>query len=59
MITTTLTSSYHRKTLVHFCLQKKKPENAFLTLNSELLQNRAEKQIMSSKTTLNWLFNNL
>ena len=32
MITTTLTSSCHRKTLVHFCLRKKRPENAFLTL---------------------------
>ena len=28
----TLISSYHWKTLVPFCLQKKRPENAFLTL---------------------------
>ena len=32
MITTALTSFCHRKTLVPFCLQKKSPENAFLTL---------------------------
>ena len=32
MITTTLTSSCHWKTLVPFCLGKKRPENAFLTL---------------------------
>ena len=32
MITTTLISSCHCKTLAPFCLQKKKPENAFLTL---------------------------
>ena len=30
--TTALTSSCHWKTLVPFCLQKKIPENAFLTL---------------------------
>ena len=32
MITTTLISSSHWKTLVPFCLQKKIPENTFLTL---------------------------
>ena len=32
LITTTLISSCHGKTLVPFCLQKKRPENAFLTL---------------------------
>ena len=32
LITTTLISSCHCKTLVPFCSQKKKPENAFLTL---------------------------
>ena len=35
------------------------PENAFLTLNSELSQNRTEKQIRPFKTTLNWLFNDI
>ena len=68
MITTALTSSCHWKTLVPFCLRKKRPENAFLTLfkifkiyshNSELLQNRKEKQIMPFKTALNWLFNDI
>ena len=32
VITTALKSSCHRKTLVPFCLQKKRPENAVLTL---------------------------
>ena len=32
MITTTLISSCHCKTLVPFCLRKERPENAFLTL---------------------------
>ena len=27
--------------------------------NSELPQNRTEKQIMPSKTTVNWLFNDI
>ena len=33
MITTTLISSCHRKTLVPFCLRKKRADNAFLTLS--------------------------
>ena len=32
LITTTLISSCHWKTFVLFCLRKKRPENAFLTL---------------------------
>ena len=36
LITMTLTSSCHFKTLVHFCLQNKSTENVFFTLNSEL-----------------------
>ena len=32
MIAMTLTYSCHSKTLVPFCLQKKQPEKAFLTL---------------------------
>ena len=32
LITTTLISSCHWKTLIPFCLQKKRPENPFLTL---------------------------
>ena len=31
LITTTLISSCHWKTLAQFCLRKKRPENAFLT----------------------------
>ena len=42
-----------------FVCEKKKPENAFLTLNSELLQNHTEKQIMPPKITINWLFNDI
>ena len=34
MIATTLISSCHLKTLVPFCLQKKRPENEFLTLTA-------------------------
>ena len=60
MITTALTSSCHRKTLVPFCLRKKRPENAFFSIfNSELSQNRTEKRIMPFKTALNWLFNDI
>ena len=55
MITTTLRSSYRRKTLVPFCLRKKRAENAFFT-NSELSQNHTGKGIISFKTTVNWLF---
>ena len=57
MIITALTSSCHRKTLVPFCLRKKRPENAFLSC--ELSQTRTEKQIMPLKTALNWLFNDI
>ena len=60
MITTALTSSCHRKTLVPFCLRKKRSENAFFSIfNSELSQNRTEKRIMPFKTALNWLFNDI
>ena len=39
-----------------FCLQKKIPENAFLTLT---VNYHKIVQIMSFKTTLNWLFNEI
>ena len=58
MITTTLTSPCHRKTLVPFCLRKKILENAVLTLTVNS-QNRTEKQIISFKTTVNSLLNNM
>ena len=48
-------SSCHWKTIVLFCLQKKRPEYT----NSELSQNRTEKEIISFKTTVNWLFNDI
>ena len=55
VITTTLISSCHWKTLVTFYLWKKRAENEFLTL----IIKKIEKQIMPSKTTINWLFNDL
>ena len=58
MITTTLTSPCHRKTLVPFCSRKKILENAVLTLTVNS-QNRTEKQIISFKTTVNSLLNNM
>ena len=48
-------SSCHWETLVPFCLRKKRPQNGFLTLTV----NCTEKQIMPSKTTVSWLFNNV
>ena len=45
MSTTALTSSCHWKTLVPFCLRKKRPENGF--------------KIIPFKTTLNWLFHDI
>ena len=59
MITTTLISSCHWKTLVPFCLQKKRPENAFLTLTVNYRKIVHLKQIMSFKTRVNWLFNDV
>ena len=53
VITTTLISPCHWKTLVPFCLRKRRPENTFFNTNSELSQNRTEKQIMPFKTTVN------
>ena len=40
-----------------FLLAKEK--TCIFNTNSELLQNRTEKQIMPSKTTINWLFNDI
>ena len=60
MITTTLTPSCHWKTLVPFCLRKKRPEKSFLTptVNYRKIV-YTEKQIMPFKTTVNWLFNDI
>ena len=42
---------------LNFLLAKGKTWKRICNINSELLQNRTEKQIMPSKTTINWLFN--
>ena len=44
--------------LAPFCLRKKIPEKALLTLTVNH-RNRTEKQIIPSKTTVNWLFNDI
>ena len=60
MITTTLISSCHWKTLVLFCFREKRPENAFLTVTVYYIcENRTEKQIMLFKTIVNWIFNEM
>ena len=45
MITTTLISSYHWKTLVPFCSQKKRLETAFLTLTVSNLKIVQKKKL--------------
>ena len=42
-----------------FLLAKEKTWKRIFNTNSELSQNRTEKQIMPSKTTINWLFNDI
>ena len=42
-----------------FLLAKEKTWKRLFNTNSELLQNRTAKQIMPSKTTTNWLFNDI
>ena len=59
LITTTSISSYHWKTLIPFCLRKKKLENAFLTLILNHRKIVQKKKFMPSKTTINWLFNDM
>ena len=54
LITTTLISSCRWKNHVPFCLRK-----CIFNTNSEFSQNRKEKQIMSSNTTINWLVNDI
>ena len=54
--TTTLIYSCHWKALVPFCLRMKTPENAFLTLIVNY-RKIIQKNIMSSETSINWLFN--
>ena len=52
MITATVTAFPSWKTLVHFCLQKKRSERRIFNTNSEKLQNHIEKQIILFKTTV-------
>ena len=40
-------------------LVKEKTQKRIFNTNSELLQNRIEKQIMPFKRTVNWLFNDI
>ena len=49
LITMTLISSCHWKTLVRFCLRKKRPEICIFNINSELWQNRKEKKLCHLK----------
>ena len=55
LITTTLKSSCHWKTLVRFACERKDLKS----INSDLSQNRREEQIMPFKITVNWLFNDI
>ena len=59
LIAMILISSCYWKTLVHFCLRKKKTEKTFLTLNSELSQCCTEKKLMPPKTRINLLFSDV
>ena len=43
----------------NFLLEKEKTWRRIFNANSELSQNRTEKQIMLFKTTVNWLFNDI
>ena len=58
VITTTLISSCHWKTLVHFRLQKKIPENAFLTLIVNYYK-VVHKKVMLFKMKVNCVFNHI
>ena len=61
MITATLESSYHWKTLVSatFLLAKEETWKRVFNTNGELSQNRTEKQTMPFKTTVYWLFTDI
>ena len=49
MITTVLTSSCHRKTLVPFCLRKKRPENVFLKFTVNYFKIAQKNKLCHSK----------
>ena len=54
MIATTLILPVSGKPLYLFACERKDLKRAF-NINSELLQNHTEKQILPSKTTVKWL----
>ena len=56
LITTAIISSCHWKTLTLFCLQKKRPENAFLIL---IVYYRKIVQKNKFEATANYLFNDM
>ena len=58
LIITKLISSCHYKTLAPFFTKEKTWKRIFKA-NSELSQNRTEKQTMPFQTTVNWLFNDI
>ena len=59
LIIMTLIYSCHWKTPCTFLLVKEKTWKRIFNTNSELSQNRTEKQIMQSKTIINWLFKDI
>ena len=59
LITTTLLYTCHWKTLCNLLLAKEKTWIRIFKTNSELSQNCTEKQIKPSKSTINWLFNDI
>ena len=56
LITTTLISFCHWKTLVPFCLWMKRPEKAFLTLTVNCRKIVQKNETMPPKATIKWLF---
>ena len=56
MITTTLISSFHSKTFVPFCLQKKRLENTFLTITVNYCKIIEKNKLCHPKQQVNWLF---
>ena len=59
LITLTLISSCHWKTLVPSCLRKKKHEHTFLTPIVNYRKIAQKNKLWHSKASLNWLFNML
>ena len=59
LTTATLISSFHSKTLVPFCLRKRRSENAFLTLIVNYLKIIQKNKLSYPKQQKNWLFNGI